>query len=316
MRLALSAQSLELGGTSSLVVHETLSERAALNISQHSLHVLLNLGRNHARARNIVTVLGGVRNRPALLSNTALNHQIHDQLQLVQHLKVRDLRLVPCLSQHLKTVLHQLRGRPAQHSLLTEQVRLGLFSESGLNNARTGSTQRLSIRQGQCQSLTRGVLLNGNKSGNTTACLILAAHRVPRTLRGDHSDIHTLGCGNVAKADIETVREEQRIAGLQVRFDALSVDLSLHLIRGQNHNDICLSGGLGNGRHTQPFSLSLGAGLGALSQANNNLHARITQVQCVGVTLRTVTDNRDGTALDQGKICIVVVENGCCHFFS
>ena len=231
-------------------------------------------------------------------------------------LEVGDLGLVASGNQGLETGLDQVRDTATQNGLLAEEVGLGLFSEGGLNNARTGSTQRLSIRQGQCQSLARGVLLNGNKSGNTTACLVLAAHRVPRTLRGDHSDIHTLGCGNVAKADIETVREEQRIAGLQVRFDALSIDLSLHLIRGQNHNDICLSGGLGNGRHTQPFSLSLGAGLGALSQTNNNLHARITQVQCVGVTLRTVTDNRDGTALDQGKICIVVVENGCCHFFS
>lgn len=110
--------------------------------------------------------------------------------------------------------------------------------------------------------------------------------------------------------------EEQCVTGLQVRLDALCVDLCLDLVRGQNHDDISFCCCLCDGYNAEALSLSLGAGLGALGQANNDLHAGITQVQCVCVALGAVTDNRYGAALNHREICVVVVENGCCHFSS
>ena len=108
--------------------------------------------------------------------------------------------------------------------------------------------------------------------------------------------------------------EEQGVARLQVRLDALCVDLSLDLVRGQDHNNVSLGCCLSDGGNAQALSLSLGAGLGTLGQANDNLHAGVTQVQCVSVTLGTVANNCYGAALDQREVCIVVVENGCCHY--
>ena len=136
------------------------------------------------------------------------------------------------------------------------------------------------------------------------------------SLRRDHSYIHAFRNGDVPEVDVEAMCEEQSIAGLQVRFNALFVDLSLYLVRGQNHDEVRFSCSFSNGSYTQTFCFSLSAGFGALSQTNNNLDSRITQVQSVCMSLRTITDNRNGTSLDWGEVCIVVVENGCCHFVS
>src|SRR3712207_7652375 len=61
--------------------------------------------------------------RSPLFPYTTLFHTVHDQLELVQALEVRHLRLVSGLGQHLEAVLHQLRGTAAEHRLLAEEDR-------------------------------------------------------------------------------------------------------------------------------------------------------------------------------------------------
>ncbi len=112
------------------------------------LHVLLHVRVDHARARDVVAVLGRVGDRPALLGDAALPHEVDDELQLVQHLEVGDLRLVARLGERLEAVLHELRGAAAEHGLLAEQVGLGLLGERRLDAAGARPPMRLRVAPG------------------------------------------------------------------------------------------------------------------------------------------------------------------------
>jgi hypothetical protein len=99
-------------GSGILVGDEPLRERTRLDVAEHGLHVLLDVRVDHARARDVVAVLGGVGDRPALLGDAALPHEVDDELELVQHLEVGDLGLVAGLDERLEAVLHSCEVPP------------------------------------------------------------------------------------------------------------------------------------------------------------------------------------------------------------
>ena len=98
-----------------------VGERAVLDLGEDLLHLGLGLVGDDARAGDVVAPLGGLGDRPAHLLQAALVHQVDDQLQLVQALEVRDLRLVAGLDQRLEAGLDQRgrcrrRARPARRT--------------------------------------------------------------------------------------------------------------------------------------------------------------------------------------------------------
>src|SRR4029079_17219258 len=102
----------ELGGAGVLVGDEALGEGAALDVREDSLHVLLDPRIDHARTRDVVAVLSGVGDRPALLGDAALDHQVDDELELVEALEVGHLGLVAGLDEGFEAVHDQQRRPP------------------------------------------------------------------------------------------------------------------------------------------------------------------------------------------------------------
>ena len=193
-----------------------------------------------ARAGDVVAVLGGVGDRPALLGDAALVHQVDDQLQLVQALEVGDLGLVAGLGEHLEAVLHQLRHAAAEHGLLAEQVGLGLLGERGLDAAGAQAADALGVGQREVPRLAGRVLLDGDEHRHAAALGVLAADQVARALRRDHRDVDTGRRLDVAEADVEAVPEEERVAVDQVRLDRLGVQLPLDVVGRQDHDQVGL----------------------------------------------------------------------------
>ena len=115
-----------------------LRERAVLDLGEDLPHRLARPVVDHARAGRVVAPLGGVGDRVAHPRQPALVDQVDDQLQLVQALEVRDLRLVAGLDERVEPGPDQLGQPAAQHPLLAEQVGLGLFLEPRLDDARAG----------------------------------------------------------------------------------------------------------------------------------------------------------------------------------
>jgi hypothetical protein len=132
---------------------------------------------------------------------------------------------------------------------------------------------------------------------------------VARSLGSHHGDVHTGRGLDVAKANIETVTEEQRRALLEVRGDGLGVDGALDLVRRQDHDNIGLLDGLGDRDDLQALCLGLVPGLAALGEADANVDSGVAQVQRVGVALAAIANNGDLAPLNHGEICVVVVEH-------
>src|SRR6478609_3355401 len=302
----------ELGELRRAVVHvadEALGELAVLDVREDVLHVLLHVGRDDARAGDVVAELGGVGDRPALLGDAAFVHQVDDQLQLVEALEVRDLGLVAGLGEDLEAVHDELRGATAEHGLLTEQVGLGLLGERGLDAAGAQAADGLGVRQGQRPGVARLVLLHGDEDGDAAAVDVLTTDQVAGALRGDHEDVDALGRGDVAEADVEAVAEDQGVAGGELGGDLLGVQLPLVLIGSEDDDDVGLLRGLGRGEDAQALGLGLRPTLGARLQADAHVDARVAQGQRMGVALAAVADDRDVLALDQGQVGVVVVEH-------
>ena len=82
------------------------------------------------------------------LGEAALVQQVDDQLQLVQALVVRGLRLVAGLDQRLEALDHQLGGTAAEHDLLAEEVGLGLLLEGRLEHAAARAADAVRVGEG------------------------------------------------------------------------------------------------------------------------------------------------------------------------
>ena len=214
-----SRRCLELRCAGVLVVDEALGEGAVLDVGEDGLHVLLDVRVDDARAGDVVAVLRRVGDRPALLGDAALDHEVDDELELVEALEVGDLGLVARLDERLEAVHDELARAAAEHGLLTEEVGLGLLGEGRPDAAGAQATDRLGVGLGEVPGRARRVLLDGEEHGHATAVDELAAHDVAGTLGGDHEHVG-VGLGlDVAEADVEAVAEEQRRAVLEVGLD-------------------------------------------------------------------------------------------------
>src|SRR5699024_4499506 len=305
----LLAQLLELRGAVVLVIDEALREGTGLDVREDRLHVGLRLLGDHAGAGDVVAVLGGVGDRPALLGDAALVHEVDDELELVQHLEVGDLGLVARLGEGLEAGLDQVAHAAAEHRLLTEQVGLGLLGEGGLDDAGAGAADALGVGEGQVPGRAARVLLDGDDVRDAAAGDELAAHGVARRLRRDEQHVHARGRLDVAEADVEAVGEGERLALAQVGLDRLAVHLPLILVRGEDHDQIGPLGDLRDGADGEALLLGLGGGLRALAQAHADLDAAVAQVQRVGMALGAEADDSDLLALDDGQVGVVVVED-------
>ena len=109
--------------------------------------------------------------------------------------------------------------------------------------------------------------------------------------------------------------EEQRIAVFEARLDVLGEDLRLGGIRGQQHDHVRPLGGLRVSLDLEASLASLVCGLGAFAQADDHLDTGLAQVLRVRVALGAVADDGDLLRLDQGQVCVVVVEHVDCHVY-
>ena len=159
--------------------------------------------------------------------------QVDDELQFMQHFVVGDFRLVAGFDQRLVTLEDQVRGAAAQHRLLAEQIRLGLFREGGLQHATAGAADAMGIGQRLVEGLLAGVLRHGDQRRHAATLLVLATHQATRALGRDQHHVEVLARLDLLEVDVEAVREQQRGA-LRDRILDLGVQ---RLLRGVRHQD-------------------------------------------------------------------------------
>ena len=288
-------------------------ELAGLDLFENRLHALLGVGVDDARAASQIAVLGSVTDAVTHAGDAFFVHQVDDELHLVQALEVRHLRLVAGLDQRLVTGLHQRGETAAQHDLLAEQVGLGLFGEGRLDDARSPAADRRGVRQRDLLGLARRVLRHGDERRHAATLGVRATNEVTGALRRDHDDVDALGRRDALEANVEAVRERERLAVGEVLLHMFVVDLLLFGVGRQHHDDVGPLRRVGERLHVETGFFRLGDRRRAVAQSDDHVDAGVLQVQRVGVTLAAVTDDRNFLAADDRDVGVLVVVNVRCH---
>src|SRR6267378_2035483 len=124
MLLLSFAQGREVVATIFVFLDPFPRERSVLNVGQGSLHGSPGRVPHHLLTARKISVLGRVRNRVPHPSQPTFINQIHNQLHLMQALKVSNLGGVAGLDQRLESLLDQRSQPAAKHRLLAEQIAL------------------------------------------------------------------------------------------------------------------------------------------------------------------------------------------------
>ncbi|MPN55550.1 hypothetical protein SDC9_203234 [bioreactor metagenome] len=105
--------------------------------------------------------------------------------------------------------------------------------------------------------------------------------------------------------------EGQGLALGHVRGDVALVDVGLHLVVDEDHDNVAPLGGLGNGHDLQAGLLGNSPVLGALTQAHDYVAAGVLQVKGMGMTLGTITDHGDFFAAEITQFAIFLIKHFC-----
>src|SRR6266536_2370431 len=289
----LGAQAAEVGPAGVVLGHQLAGEGAGADLLEDAFHLRPDGAVDDPRPAGVIAVLGGVGDRVAHVAEAALVEQVHDHLELVEALEVGDLGLVAGPDKRLEAGLDERAGAAAQHHLLAEQVGLGLLLEGRDQRPGAGAADPARVRPGQVPGLAAGVLRDRDQAGRALALLELAAHQVAGALGRDHGHVHALRRLDVAEVDVEAVREEQRVAGLEVGGDVTRVQVPLHGVGHQHHDQVRPGARLARAQHLQAGRLGPGAAPGALGEADPHLAAGVPEAQRVGVPLGAVAEHRD-----------------------
>ena len=267
----------------------------------------------HTGTGNILAELSGVGDGVVHGCYAALVDEVNDQLHLVDALEVSVLRLIASLYQGLEAALHQVYHAAAQNGLLAEQVGLGLVMHGGFHDTGTGAADTGDVSQSDLEAVAGGILLHSHQAGHALAVDIQAANGMTRTLGSSHEHVYVCGRYDLLVADVEAVSKCDCLAGSQVGADVLLVDVGSALVVDQDHDDISSLGGVGNGHDGEAVLGRLVPGL-SMTQTDDNIAAGISEVLCMGMTLRAVADDSDFLTIEDAQVAVLLIIHFCHNY--
>ena len=229
-------------------------------------------------------------------------------------LKVSVSGIVAGLNEGLEACLHESANAAAENSLLTEEVSLGLSSECSLENACSCAADTESVCKTDILSVACSILLNSDKAGNTLACLVLTSYSVSGALGSDHDNVNVLGGNDAAEVNVEAVCKSKCLACSHIRSDVALINISLLLIGDKDHNDVGNLSSLAYRKYLKSLSLSLSLALGAFVKTYNNVYAAVLEVKGMSMSLRAVTNDSNGLAVESAQVTVRLIENLISHF--
>ena len=125
------------------------------------------------------------------------------------------------------------------------------------------------------------------------ALLVHPPHDVAGALGRDHDHVDVVGKVDAAVVDREAVGEEDGRARIEAGRDLVAEERCLRPVRHEDRDDLGALHRVGDVAHRQPGVLGVAAGGARRLQADDDLDARVGEVERVRVTLAPVADHRD-----------------------
>lgn len=288
---------------------EHLDVLADLDALENVAHDFARLLIDHFRTDHVLTILSIVRDEVVHVDDATFVHQVDDQLQLMQALKVGHFEHITNFDQHLEAHLHQLDGTTTQHDLFTEQIDFDFFTEVDLDHTTLSTTVGNHVRQGDITDLAELILINDDQRRHATALEVLGTHGMAGTLRNDHDHVQISAEHDLIIMHIETVDEDQHSTLLNVELDVVLVHLKDILVEQQDHDNIDQLHNLINLDHLDADNFDLEPKHATTAQTDHHVDTRITQILRMDVTLRTVTHDDNVLTLDQAQVNVLIVIN-------
>ena len=145
------------------------------------------------------------------------------------------------------------------------------------------------------------VLVHGDQPRDARALEELAPDEMARALGRDERHVDVRRRHDLLVVDREPVAEHQHVAGGDPVLDARVPDLAVELVGDEHHHDVALAGRVGGLEHPQAVALGRGDAAGLGTQADDDRDAGVLEIECVGVALRAVADDRDGLAVELAR---------------
>ena len=260
-----------------------------------------------ARAGHVVAVLGGVADRVAHVAEAAAVHEVDDELQLVQALEVRDLGLVagrrpasrsrpsPARSRRRRAPPARRRGPSRSPPRRSSRAR-----------RRAPRRWRLAYESACACALPVASWWTAMSAGTPLPASYVSRTRWPGPLGAIMLTSMSAARRDCAEANVEAVREHQRLARGEVRRDLVRVELRLRRVGREEHRRRRprrrpRPPTRPSGPRPSPWRRSCSVGV----QADAHVDAAVVEVQRVRMTLRAVADDGDLLRADEGEVCVL-----------
>ena len=227
----------------------------------------------------------------------------------MQALEVGHLGVIAGVDERLEAGLHELGGAAAEDGLLAEQIGLGLVLEARLDHAAARAADALGVGERERAALPVASCSTAISPGTPLPSVNWRRTRWPGPLGATIPTSTPGGRLDLPVVDREAVAEQDHVALGDPVADLLLPDVVVELVGQQDHHEVAAAGGLDDGQHLEALLARLGDRGGVLAQADHDVDAGVLQVEGVGVALGAVADDRDGLAVEEREVCVVVVDH-------
>lgn len=274
-------------------------EFSGLDFGEDVFHFGSGLVGDESASGEVAAPFGGIGDAFIHGGEAAAVEEINDEAGFVEAFEIGDFGGVSGVDEGLDPGFDEGGDSSAEDGLFAEEVGFGFFAEGGAEDSGSGGADGPCVGEGELFGVAGGILVDGDKGGESGAGEEFGAESVAGAFGGDHGDVVGFGRGDGLVVDIESVAEEEGFFGGEVGGDVGFVNVGHGDIGGAEHDDVGGLGGFGGGEDGKSVLFGGGFGGGGGVEADGDLDSGVAEVLGVGVALGTVADDGDVFFFDE-----------------
>lgn len=284
-----------------------LGKVAGLNVLDRLVHCAAGFRSDDGGADLEAAPFGGVADGLAHLGEATVVDEVSDEFGFVDALEVGGFGAVSGGDEGFIAGFEEFGDASAEDGLFAEEIAVGFFAEGGFHDEGAEGPEAVGVGEDAVPGVSGGVLVDGDNGGEAASGEVFTAEFDPGTFGADKADVDVCGEVNEVVDDVEAVGEEEALSGSE-GWEDLGPEVGDDFVRKGDHEGGGGLGGFGDGEGVEAFGLGFGEGMAFGTGADDDLVARIAEVEGVGVALVSITDDGNGFGLEDLGVEVGLVE--------